>query len=79
MVACGTSGLLGGRLVEGFADNSLMLVVPVFAFAVAFFATGFLVEAALAAVFFVFMILSPFNFFTTNRTNGLCGRSLIYG
>jgi hypothetical protein len=54
MVACGTSGLFGGRrvfvvfplLVD---DNSLIPAFPVFV--VAFFATGFLV-AALAAVFF---------------------------
>jgi hypothetical protein len=64
MVACGTSGLLGGLRVPLFvADNSLIPAVPVFAdgflprvavfFAVAFFATGFFTG------FFVAIFISP--------------------
>jgi uncharacterized membrane protein len=67
MVACGTSGLLGGRLgVESvvFCKLGVACRVAVFTLVVrgfrvvAFFATGFLVTA-LAAVFFgLAMILS---------------------
>jgi hypothetical protein len=59
MVACGTSGLLGGLLVVLLvADNSLMLFVPVFALGVvflvvAFFASDLLVAGFLAADFAV--------------------------
>jgi hypothetical protein len=59
MVACGTSGLLGGRFVVlPVEDNSLMPVVPVFAFAVVFLAVGFFAVAFFATVFLgvVFLI-----------------------
>jgi hypothetical protein len=60
MVACGISGLLGGRLVVlPVADNSLIAAVPVWGFlVVAFFATGFLL-AALAVVFLIAIFFSP--------------------
>jgi hypothetical protein len=44
MVACGTSGLLGGRRVPfPVADNSLISAVPAFAVAFALVVRGFLV------------------------------------
>jgi hypothetical protein len=54
MVACGTSGLLGGLLVDGFADSILMSAVPVFAFGVVFLAGSFWVVA-----FLVLMVFTP--------------------
>jgi hypothetical protein len=75
MVACGTSGLLGGRFVPLFvADNSLIPAVPVFAlafvfFAVAFFATGCAFTGDLLAVFLVliFFLLKIFLWLGTGQ------------
>jgi hypothetical protein len=85
MVACGTSGLLGGlRVFAPFAlpvdDNSLIPAVPVFAVvfrAVAFFVTGFLVAALardlLVAVFFgLAMIFSPCHWFYFSLSKKVC-------
>jgi hypothetical protein len=47
--------LLGGRLVEGFADNILMSAVPVFAFGVALLVVAFLV-----VVFLVLIVFTPY-------------------
>jgi hypothetical protein len=68
MVACGISGLFGGRRVAAplaipVADNSLIVAVPVFADGflprvAVFFAVAFLV-AAFAAGFFVAIFFSP--------------------
>jgi hypothetical protein len=54
MVFCGTSGLFGGRRVDGFADN--ILIVPAFVFAAGFFAVVvfFVVDFGLAICFFSF-------------------------
>ena len=74
MVAIGISGLLGGRLFEGFADNISIFLNPVltlavfalgvvFAFgvAVAFFATGFFAVAfGFAFAFAIVFLRSAF-------------------
>ncbi|WP_461257337.1 hypothetical protein [Treponema sp. R80B11-R83G3] len=57
ILLCGTSGLLGGRLVDGFPDNNFMLAVP----AVDFFAVGFF---AIVAVFFVAIFFGLAIFFS---------------
>jgi hypothetical protein len=42
MVACGTSGLLGGLLVDGVPFNSLMSAVPAFDLEAALLGVAFL-------------------------------------
>jgi hypothetical protein len=60
MIEFGTFGLLGGRFVEGFADNILISPTCPFAFAVVFFTAGFGVVAFFATGFFVFAMIYSF-------------------